>query len=77
MRNNVFFQIKDLLAEIEKSREEIELFKTGLIPQSRASLESALAGYGVNKVDFLTLVNNEITLYNYAELEAAIGKRLI
>lgn len=91
MRNKVFFQIKDLLAEIEKSREEIELFKTGLIPQSRASLESALTGYGVNKVDFLTLVNNEITLFNYeldyyraitnfenklAELEAAIGKRL-
>lgn len=91
MRNNVFFQIKDLLAEMEKSREEIELFETGLIPQSRASLESALAGYEVNKVDFLTLINNEITLYNYeldyyraitnfesklAELEAAIGKRL-
>jgi outer membrane protein TolC len=91
MRNNVFFQIKDLLAEIEKSGEEIKLFGTGLIPQSRASLESALAGYEVNKVDFLTLVNNEITLYNYeidyyramtnfenklAELEAAVGKRL-
>lgn len=92
MRSNVFFQIKDLLAEIEKSGEEIELFETGLIPQSRASLESALAGYEVNKVDFLTLVNNEITLYNYeidyyraitnfenklAELEAAVGKRLL
>ncbi len=91
MKNNVFFDIKDLLARIEKHDEEIELFKTGLIPQSRSSLESAISGYTVNKVDFLTLVDNQITLFNYeidyylaitnyenklAELEAAVGKRL-
>lgn len=91
MKNEVYFQIKDIMAEIEKYNEEIELFKTGLIPQSRASLESAISGYEVNKVDFLTLVNNQITLFNYeidyyraitshenklAELEAAVGKRL-
>ncbi len=90
-KNNVYFQIKEILSEIEKYKQEIELFKTGLIPQSILSLESALAGYKVNKVDFLTLVNNQITLYNYeidyyraltnyenklAELEQAVGKSL-
>lgn len=91
MRNNVFFNIKNLMAKIEKYDREIDLFKTGLIPQSRSSLESAISGYTVNKVDFLTLVDNQITLFNYeidyygaitnyenklAELEAAVGKRL-
>ncbi len=90
-KNKIYFQIKEILLEIEKYRQEIELFKTGLIPQSTLSLESALSGYKVNKVDFLTLVNNQITLYSYeidyyrvlkdyenklAELEAAVGKRL-
>jgi len=91
MKNAVSFQIKDTLTEIEKSNRRIELLYTGIIPQSRASLESALSGYQVNSVDFLTLINNQINLYNYemeyfsavtdhenklAELEAAAGKRL-
>jgi cobalt-zinc-cadmium efflux system outer membrane protein len=91
MQNEVFFKIKDSTSEIRKYRQQIDLLKTGLIPQSKAALESAIAGYGVNKVDFMTLVNNLITSYNYeteyyraltnyentiAEIEATVGKRL-
>jgi cobalt-zinc-cadmium efflux system outer membrane protein len=90
-KNDVFFQIKDILTEIERFNRERGLIETGLIPQSRTSLESAMAGYQVNKVDFITLVNNQLTVYNYeieyyrlitnylnklSELEAAVGKRL-
>jgi cobalt-zinc-cadmium efflux system outer membrane protein len=91
MKNDVFFKISDSTSEIKKYREQIDLLKTGLIPQSKAALESAIAGYGVNKVDFVTLVNNLLTSYNYeieyyraltnyenmlAEIEATVGKRL-
>ncbi len=91
MKNNLLFQIKDILTDIEEYRQQLDLFRTGIIPQSTMSLESAIAGYKVNKVDFVTLVNNQITLYNYeidyyrlitdhenklAELEAAVGRRL-
>lgn len=90
MKNNVFFQIKDLLTEVEQYSRQIDLYKTGLIPQSKTSLDSAIAGYQVNKIDFITLVNNQLTLYNYeieyyraitnymnklAELDAAVGSR--
>jgi cobalt-zinc-cadmium efflux system outer membrane protein len=90
-RNNVYFQIKDILTEIERYSRQIDLFKTGLIPQSRTSLNSAISGYQVNKIDFITLVNNQLTLYNYeigyyqaitnymnklAELDAAVGSPL-
>lgn len=90
-KNSLLFTITDRMAEIERYTQKIELFRTGLIPQSRASLESALAGYKVNKVDFKTLIDNETTLYmkeiayyqaraeyekTLAGLEAVVGKRL-
>ncbi|MEJ2682933.1 MAG: TolC family protein [Candidatus Sulfobium sp.] len=90
-RSEMFFRIKDSLARINKYRKQIDLFQTGLLPQSRTALESAISGYQVNKVDFITLVNNEVTLYNYeiqyyravtdyentiSEIEATVGKRL-
>lgn len=92
MKNDVFFQIEDILTEIEKYSRQIDLYKTGLIPQGKTSLDSAIAGYQVNKIDFITLINNELTLYNYeieyyrsitdymnklAELDAAVGKPLV
>ena len=91
MKNEIFFQVKDAASEIRKYADQIDLYKTGLLPQSRAALESAIAGYGVNQVDFITLVNNLITSYNYeieyyraftdyentlAAIEATVGKRL-
>jgi outer membrane protein TolC len=91
MRNSIYFRLKELLSEIDMNSQEAELFKTGFIPQSTLSFESAMSGYMVNKVDFLTLINNQISLYNYkieyyraiadrenslAELEEAVGRRL-
>ncbi len=90
-KNDVFFQIKDLAARIEEADRQIELFKTGIIPEAELVLESSLAEYQVNQVDFLTVLSNELTLYNYqikyyraladheksmAQLERAIGRRL-
>jgi len=91
LQNTIYFKVNKLLIDIDSSVEKIELFKSGLIPQSRLALESALSAYKVNKVDFLTLVSSQITLYNLeleytraiteheiklAELEAVIGSRI-
>ncbi|KPJ97555.1 MAG: hypothetical protein AMK71_13130 [Nitrospira bacterium SG8_35_4] len=91
VRNSIHFRLKELLSQIEMNRQKIELFETGFIPQSTVSLESALSGYRVNKVDFLTLIYNQIALYNFkieyyraitdhenslAELEETAGRRL-
>jgi len=64
-KNEIFYRIKDLTAKEEKQKALIDLYKTGIIPQARQSLDSAIAGYRVNKVDFLTLLDNRMTLYNY------------
>ncbi len=91
LKNNILLKIKILLAEIDSHLKRVELLKSGLIPQSRLSLDSALSAYRVNKVNFLTLVNSQITLYNFAldynraitdheiklaELESVIGQRI-
>jgi cobalt-zinc-cadmium efflux system outer membrane protein len=66
--NQVYFELENKLTSIEKNAKLVELFKTGIIPQASQSLESAMTGYQTDKVDFLTLINNQITLFNY-ELE--------
>ena len=60
----VFAMVKDTLAMLEQSDKQVDLFRTGIIPQAQLSLESARAGYQVNKVDFLTLLDSQMSLYN-------------
>ncbi len=57
--------ITSTIADYDRTRQQVSLFKTGVIPQARQTVASMLAGYQVNKVDFLNLVRAQITLYNY------------
>lgn len=90
-RNTIDAGISDLLAQLERRKKLVELYKTAIIPQAEMSLESASIGYRVNKIDFLTLQDNRITLFNYerelydsmadyqmklVQLEALVGKSL-
>jgi len=58
-------EITATIADYDRTREQVSLFKTGVIPQARQTVASMLAGYQVNKVDFLNLIRAQITLYNY------------
>lgn len=64
-RNEVVSMVQELTADIEKGRKLIDLLETGLIPQARLSLDSAVAGYQVGRVDFLTLLDNRLALFNF------------
>lgn len=90
-KNSINSGISDLLAQLERRRKLVDLYKTAIIPQAEQSLESATIGYRVNKVDFLTLLDNRMTLFNYerelydsladyqmklAQLEALVGNEL-
>jgi outer membrane protein TolC len=61
----LFFKLKDGYLTATTSARLIDLYGTGVIPQATLSLESALAGYQVGKVDFLTLIDNLVTLLDY------------
>jgi outer membrane protein TolC len=61
----LFFRIKDRYLAATTAQRLVKLYGTTVIPQSSLALESAIAGYEVGKVDFLTLLDNLVTLRNY------------
>jgi outer membrane protein, heavy metal efflux system len=61
----LFFRIKDRFLAATTAERLIKLYGTTIIPQSSLALESAIAGYEAGKVDFLTLLDNLVTLRNY------------
>ena len=63
--NQIDFELENKLTSAQKNAKLVELFKTGIVPQASQSLQSAMTGYQTDKVDFLTLINNQITLFNY------------
>jgi len=89
--NGINLGIADSLAQLERREKLTKLYRSGIIPQAEQSLESATIGYRVNKVDFLTLLDSRLTLFNYerdyydsmaeyqmrlAQLEALVGREL-
>jgi outer membrane protein TolC len=91
LKNSISYTINDTLAQLERRWRLVELYKGGIIPQAEQSLESAVISYRVNKVDFLTLLDGRMNLFNYerelydslaeymmklAQLEAAVGVEL-
>ena len=91
LKNTISYTINDTLAQLERRRKLVELYKGGIIPQAEQSLESAVISYRVNKVDFLTLLDGRMSLFTYerelyesqaeymmglAKLEAVVGLEL-
>jgi len=91
VQNQVYADLDKFFSDVEKNYRLLELYKSGIIPQATQSLNAAIAGYQTNKVDFLTLLNNQLTLFNFeldyyrflsdyrkgiADLEAATGVKL-
>ena len=92
LKNSISYTISDVLAQLERRRQLVELYRGGIIPQAGQSLESALISYRVNKVDFLTLLDSRMNLFNYerelyesqaeymmklAQLEATVGSEIV
>ena len=61
----LLFNVKENYLTARTSENLMNLYKKGIIPQSGLSLESAVSGYQVGAVDFLTLLDNLVTLFNF------------
>jgi outer membrane protein TolC len=68
MKNEVLFMITDMASMIQRGERQLELYKTGIIPQASLQINSAMSAYRVNRADFMTLLDSQMTLYKY-ELE--------
>jgi len=91
MKNEVLFMIADMSSMTQRVERQIDLYKTGIIPQASLQINSAMSAYRVNRADFMTLLDSQMTLYKYeleyhqalteyeksvAGLGATIGKQL-
>lgn len=61
-RQELLFQVKDAFERARRAERLVKILAGAIIPQATLALRSAQAGYGVGKVDFLTLLNNLLTL---------------
>ena len=91
MRAMVNARVAELLAEIERAQTLIALYTRDVLPQARATVESSFSSYRVGAVDFMTLLDAQMTTNSYrqelvaleaqhgsalAELEMTIGREL-
>lgn len=64
-RNEMQSMLKQQVSAAEQSLRSARLYETTVLAQSRLAVESALAAYKVNRVDFLSLLDSQMTLFNY------------
>jgi cobalt-zinc-cadmium efflux system outer membrane protein len=91
-QNEIHADVARLVSELERSRAQLALYVKALLPQARASLSSATASYQVGRVEFLTVLDDQATVFNYeteyfrvlsdfarnlAELERVVGKEIL
>ena len=92
MVNDLRADVAAQYAQLERDRAHLALFVKSIIPQGSASLESAVTAFQVGRADFLTLLENQTTLFNYetayfrtltdfasslAELERIVGAEVL
>lgn len=90
-KQQLYNEVQQLYIDVRAYQEEVVLFRTAIIPQAKQALDVAIVAYQVDKVDFLTLLSNQVALFNFeidhfryqieyekslADLEAVVGKRL-
>lgn len=87
--NEIAAKLRQQVAIAEQNLKSAKLYRTAILPQARLTVESALAAYKVNRVDFLTLLDSQMTVFDYeislvttianyhkalAEIDLLIGK---
>jgi outer membrane protein TolC len=90
-QTEIFFMIADMGSMAQRLERKVELYRTGIIPQARLQIDTAMSAYMVNKADFMTLLDSHMRLYRYeldyhdaltayekslAALEATVGATL-
>jgi len=92
MRADTRGKIGEAYAGLNRARDLARLYRTTVLPQAEATASSALSAYRAGSVDFMTLLDNQMTVNRYrqdlyvleadegkawAELEMLTGRQLI
>ena len=78
MRADTRGKIGEAYANLTRARNLAQLYRTTVLPQAEATVASALATYRVGRVDFMTLLDDRMTVNKYKQelfaLDADQGK---
>ena len=78
MRADTRGKIGEAYANLSRARNLARLYRTTVLPQAEATVASSLAAYRVGSVDFMTLLDNQMTVNQYRQelyaLDAEQGK---
>lgn len=58
-------RLRQQTAIVEQSQRSLRLLDTSILPQSHLGVEAALSAYRVNRVDMLTLLDNQMAIFGY------------
>ena len=67
MRADTRGKIGEAYANLTRARSLAELYRTTILPQAEATASSALAAYRVGRVDFMTLLDDRMTVKKYQQ----------
>lgn len=67
--NETYAQLAEARADAVRAQNLAALYESSVLPQARAAVESALSSYRVGQVDYMTLVQSQMTVNRY-EIEA-------
>ena len=62
--NELDAMLRREVAAAEQALKSVRLYESGLLPQARLAVEASLSAYRVGRVDFLTLLDNQMTVFN-------------
>ena len=66
LANETYARLAELRAEASRARELSRLYASAILPQARAAVDAVLASYRVGQVNFMSLVDNQMTVNRYA-----------
>ena len=81
-RNETVARIIETRARAEEDRNLARLYRSGIVPQARAAVQTSLTSYRVGQLSFMQLIDNQLTVKNYetetyrllADYQQALGE---
>ena len=78
MRADTRGRVIEVYADFTRARDLRTLYRSAVLPQAQAAVTSSLAAYRVGDVNFMTLLDNQMTVNRYRQellvLDAELGK---
>jgi outer membrane protein TolC len=73
--NETYAELTEMRAEAERARQLGDLYASSVLPQARAAVEAALSAYRVGRVNYMTLVESEMTVNRYEIEQVRLAAR--